>query len=176
MKIPLFDLRHLSPGYSSENVRKYTSRNPLARWAPHGFLLKVGEIVERRGPQTILDVGCGEGLIGDYLRQRRGDRAYRYVGANRSWQALQVAARLNPGADFFCMEITSLGFKGASFELVLCLEVLEHIPDPAVAQLGNHPEHLHPWGPRRFRAFLSRSFHVRELHNAFPWLLAVCEQ
>jgi SAM-dependent methyltransferase len=117
---------------------------------------------------------------------------------------------LNPDADFFCMEITSLGFRSGSFELVLCLEVLEHVPDPLVAlaelrrvssrsclisvpyepffrlanflrgrrvrQLGNHPEHLHHWGPRRFQAFLSRSFHVRELHNAFPWLLALCEQ
>ena len=125
MKVRLFDLRDLPPGYSSENIRKYSSRNALVQWVLHGFLLKVGELVERCAPQTLLDVGCGEGLIGSYLRrQRGGSRGPRYVGVDRSWQALKAATRLNPDADFVCADITSLGFGSGSFELVLCLEVL----------------------------------------------------
>ena len=211
MKVPVVDLRDLPPGYASENIRKYASPNPLVQWALHGFLLKVEALVEQCAPRTILDVGCGEGLIGSYLRrQRGGSRGHRYVGVDRSWQALKAAARLNPEADFFCADLTSLGFRRESFELVLCLEVLEHIPDPlpALAELrrvtsryclisvphepffrlanflrgrhlrqwGNHPEHLSQWGPRSFRALLSRSFHVQELQTPFPWLLALCEQ
>ncbi len=210
MKVPVVDLRDLPPGYSSENIRKYASPNPLVQWALHGFLLKVEALVEQCAPRTILDVGCGEGLIGSYLRQRGGSSGHRYVGADRNWQALRVAARLNPDTAFFCADITSLGFRRGSFELVLCLEVLEHIPDPAVAlaelrrvtsryclisvphepffrlatflrgkhlrEWGNHPEHVQHWGPRSFRALLSRSFHVQELQTPFPWLLALCEQ
>lgn len=134
MNVPLIDLRGLPPGYSSENIRKYASPNPLVQWALHGFLLKVGALVEQCAPRTILDVGCGEGLMGSYLRgQRGGGRGHRYVGVDGSWHALKAAARLNPDADFFCTEMPSLGFRGGSVDLVLCLEVLEHVPDPVAA-------------------------------------------
>jgi SAM-dependent methyltransferase len=134
LNVPLVDLRGLPAGYSSENIRKYASPNPLVQRALHGFLLKVEGLVERSAPRTILDVGCGEGLIGSYLRgQRGGGRGHRYVGVDRSWHALKAAERLNPDADFFCTEMPSLGLRDRSVDLVLCLEVLEHVEDPAAA-------------------------------------------
>jgi len=85
VKVPVFDVRDLPPGYLSENIRKYASRNPVVQRVLHGFLLKVGALVETCAPQTILDVGCGEGLIGSYLRrQRGGSRGHRYVGVDRA--------------------------------------------------------------------------------------------
>lgn len=68
--------------------------------------------------QTILDVGCGNGVFLNSLPDK-----YQAIGLDSSQEALKhVKTKAIHG------DITSLPFEPASFDLVTCLEVLEHIP------------------------------------------------
>jgi 2-polyprenyl-3-methyl-5-hydroxy-6-metoxy-1,4-benzoquinol methylase len=42
-----------------------------------------------------------------------------------------------------------------------------------VARWGNDPEHVQQFGPRSFRALLSKRFDVLALTMSYPWLLAL---
>jgi SAM-dependent methyltransferase len=72
------------------------------------------------GVASLLDVGCGDGRI----THRFAERVPRVVGVDASEAALafvEVEARLGP--------VDRLDFPDRSFDLVSCLEVIEHLPD-----------------------------------------------
>jgi len=67
---------------------------------------------------TILDVGCGNGAFLNSLPDR-----YQAVGLDSSQEALKYVKTKAIHGD-----IAALPFESASFDLVTCLEVLEHLP------------------------------------------------
>jgi len=72
--------------------------------------------------QTILDVGCGNGFFLNSLMQ--GERQYkRLIGLDSSKEALKYVKTEN-----ILGSITCIPFKNKSFDLITCLEVLEHLP------------------------------------------------
>ena len=139
MAVRTIDLSTLPPGYSSQNTRKYASRNPLVQMALRRFLSTVQEMVSPLEPKTILDVGCGEGIVGHGLMSGLATgRPRSYFGIDRSVKALEAAVSYGPRGQFACMEMPQMGLKDRSVDLILCLEVLEHLQDPstALAELG----------------------------------------
>lgn len=52
------------------------------------------------------------------------------VGLDGSPQAAQIAGQLNPGRGFTAGDLYALPFPDRSFDLVVCLEVLEHLEEP----------------------------------------------
>jgi SAM-dependent methyltransferase len=68
---------------------------------------------------SVLDVGCGDGRM--FERLPAGVNA---VGADYSYRSLE---RL--GGKAVCASSERLPFSDSSFDLVLCCEVLEHLPD-----------------------------------------------
>jgi SAM-dependent methyltransferase len=69
--------------------------------------------------KTILDIGCGDGRITNRLAN-----SYRVVGADLASDRLNKLASAK-----VCMNIIAPAFKGASFDLVMLTEILEHLPD-----------------------------------------------
>jgi SAM-dependent methyltransferase len=72
------------------------------------------------GVDSLLDVGCGDGRI----TNRLAERIPRVVGVDASAAALRYVdgeARQGP--------VDRLDFPDDSFDLVACLEVIEHLPD-----------------------------------------------
>ena len=74
----------------------------------------------------VLDVGCGPGITyAPALRQYAGQ----YVGVDLSLHALRQAHQRLQGVQVDLEQ--PLPFAGAQFDAVVCMEVLEHLFDPA---------------------------------------------
>ena len=70
---------------------------------------------------TLLDVGCGGGLLSPYVR------GYRHVGVDQSAASLAVAAE--HGVETVQADVTALPFKDQSFDVVVAGEIFEHVED-----------------------------------------------
>ncbi len=124
-------------GYYSTNHQKYTADNAIYQWHLRAFMTSLYEMVAATEPDTVLDAGCGEGFIIDYIKQR--DARLRLTGVDLSEEAVDYA-RLHFGdrATFCTGNLYDLPFPDDAFDTVLCSEVLEHLDDPerAARELG----------------------------------------
>ena len=85
-------------------------------------------------PGAMLDYGCGAG----YVCSLFAELGYEVTGVDISSAALSIARGREPDATFVEAGADgSLPFADASFDVIACLGVLEHIPEPApvVAEL-----------------------------------------
>jgi ubiquinone/menaquinone biosynthesis C-methylase UbiE len=109
---------------------KYGTKNVVARALMSGFLRDVTELYSRVAPQSVLEVGCGEGRLAMHLlANARAQRPRRFVVSDRDLGALD--RDLDPLLEPCPAPIEHLPFDDASFDLVVCCEVLEHLSDPA---------------------------------------------
>ncbi|MBP9150241.1 MAG: class I SAM-dependent methyltransferase [Rhodoferax sp.] len=76
----------------------------------------------------VLELGCGSGATLAWLQQT-GRAAYT-AGVEISELAAQVARQHVGEVHCADMERTEVSFAGGKFDLVLCLDVLEHLVDP----------------------------------------------
>jgi 2-polyprenyl-3-methyl-5-hydroxy-6-metoxy-1,4-benzoquinol methylase len=109
---------------------KYGSTNPVVRRLMAGFERSLGELLDRAAPATILDVGCGEGVLVEQWADR--PNVERIVGIDLEDEGLQAewAKRQRPNVEYRVMPAENLPFENGSFDLASAIEVLEHVPDP----------------------------------------------
>jgi SAM-dependent methyltransferase len=109
---------------------KYGSSNPLVRRLMAGFHGTLDELWSQAAPQSILDVGCGEGVLTVEWAERLGDR--RIVGIDLDDAKLRAEweRRTRPNLEFRVEEATSLSFADDEFDMATAIEVLEHVPEP----------------------------------------------
>ena len=74
--------------------------------------------------KTILDVGCGQGVA---ARSGIRPRKFFTVGAEIFLPDLRVAKKNRTHDDFVLCDARSLPFQRKSFDVVLCMEMLEHV-------------------------------------------------
>jgi len=109
---------------------KYGSTNPVVRRLMSGFERTLGELFEQAGPQSLLDVGCGEGVLVEKWARRLTDR--RIVGIDLDDPGLHAewAKRTAPNLEYRVMKAENLPFADREFDTATAIEVLEHVPDP----------------------------------------------
>lgn len=180
------------PDLNTSNCQKYHTANPLVRVLLKQFLDEVLEVVGELEPSSITDLGCGEGVVAWLLHERFPYISY--TGLDTSRRSVETARSLNPELRF---EVRSLHDPPSASaeeraELALCLEVLEHLPDPDRAvsrilswtqsralvsvpwepffRLGNllRGRHLRNWGdhPEHLQHFGRRSLRRLLAHHA----------
>ena len=87
---------------------------------------------------SVLEVGCSEGNTLDWLRQTRNVQIC--CGIEIDHRASQIAREKHLTVVTADLERDGVGFDGQKFDLILCLDVLEHLRDPwsALRDLCRH--------------------------------------
>ena len=109
---------------------KYGSSNPVVRRLMASFERTLDELLARAEPSSLLDVGCGEGVLVHQWAQRLPDA--RIVGIDLEEDSIQAgwAERQAPNLEYRTMPAEDLPFANDEFDLASAIEVLEHVPDP----------------------------------------------
>jgi 2-polyprenyl-3-methyl-5-hydroxy-6-metoxy-1,4-benzoquinol methylase len=149
---------------------KYGSTNPVVRRLMTRFERDTAGLLERARPASILDVGCGEGVLTEQWARVVGGRV---VGVDLDDPKLRAEweRRALPNLEFRTGLGDSLPYADGEFEAVAAMEVLEHVPDPD-AVLREMTRVASEWllvsVPREplWRALnLARGAYLRELGN-----------
>ncbi len=152
---------------------KYGSTNPVVRRLMAGFEGALAELFDRAAPRSVLDLGCGEGVLTHQWAQQLADG--RVVGIDLEDPKLRSewATRERPNLEFVGVDgdPLPLAFADDEFDLVAATEVLEHVPDPAatVAEMARVARtHMLVSVPREplWRGLnMARGAYLRELGN-----------
>ncbi len=147
------------------------------------------------GAKSVLDVGCGEGIV--YRAMRARGWSAQWTGFDSSAEAVAFAKEHSPEADWRQGSALDIPLADRSFELVFSSQVFEHLPDPQRAlsecahvadhylllsvpleplfkvltrvsvalHIGQDPGHVNFWKPTAFRQFVSQTGRLR----AWDW-------
>jgi 2-polyprenyl-3-methyl-5-hydroxy-6-metoxy-1,4-benzoquinol methylase len=109
---------------------KYGSENPVVRRLMASFERTLDELMAQAPPQSLLDVGCGEGVL--VHRWALSMPQARLVGIDLEEESIQAgwAQHQAPNLEYRTMPAEDLPFAEDEFELASAIEVLEHVPDP----------------------------------------------
>ncbi len=110
---------------------KYGSTNPVVKRLMAGFEGTLDELLRSADPRSLLDVGCGEGVLTHEWATRLHDR--RVVGIDLDDPGLhaQWEHRTAPNLEYRVMKAENLPFADDEFDVATAIEVLEHVPEPA---------------------------------------------
>ncbi len=172
---------------------KYGSSNPLVRRMMSGFERSLDELLDRAAPASLLDVGCGEGVLVHRWALRLGE-GVRVVGIDLQEESLQAgwSARSAPNLEYRTVDAKSLPFvahvpqpERTLAEMARCARshLLVSVPREPLwralnlargayfRQLGNTPGHLNHFSRRSFQRLLSRYGDVVEVRSPLPWTM-----
>jgi 2-polyprenyl-3-methyl-5-hydroxy-6-metoxy-1,4-benzoquinol methylase len=191
----------------SSNLLKYRGKNIIKNNIVKNFLIslffrKIYQEIKEAHPQSVIDLGCGEGFVENFLLKKKYKAKITGIDINPS--SIEYAKKNNSGADFLIGDIFNLKIKN-NFDLVLMLEVLEHLPQPDKAlktaqglskkllvsvpwepwfswlyllvglnikRSGRHPEHCQFFNRRSLETLLNKYFKNVEVKSNWPWLIA----
>jgi SAM-dependent methyltransferase len=159
------------------NASGSTRRYRVLRWGFEYLCYQnhLIEVVQSMRPDSVLEVGCGDGYfiggLDDYVKVR--------VGADFSAKAIGFAKAFHPNVLFHVGDAAELQQQ---FDVVVAIEVLEHIPDDQVLKFlqmlfdrtksGGHviicvPSVVLPLNRKHFRHYTARLL-LDQVVQAYP--------
>jgi 2-polyprenyl-3-methyl-5-hydroxy-6-metoxy-1,4-benzoquinol methylase len=108
---------------------KYGSTNPVVKRLMANFESTLEELFRQAAPKTLLDVGCGEGVLTHQWAQRVDGRV---VGIDLDDPQLHAEweQRQAPNLEYKVLKAENMPFDDDAFDVASAIEVLEHVPDP----------------------------------------------
>ncbi len=150
---------------------KYGSTNPVVRRLMAGFERTLDELFTAATPESVLDVGCGEGVLTTQWADRLDGGRVVGIDLEDEKLAAEWEQRRRANLEFQAVDGRELPFADGEFDLVAAIEALEHITDPerSVAEMARVARgHLLVSVPREplWRMLnVARGAYVRELGN-----------
>ena len=143
----------------------------MAKRVVSRFVRVLDELIAHTDPESVVDVGCGEGVLTARWAERLAGR--RIVGLDPGERSLQAGweRRKCPNLEFRGGHALALPFADGELDMAVAVEVLEHLPEPerALAELSRvarrHVLASVPREPIWRAANLARGAHVRSLGN-----------
>lgn len=110
---------------------KYNTSNPISKFLIKNFFSNIKELTSVISFKNIIDIGCGEGLLLNYIRD---ELLYKNVFAMDIDPAEISTAQNNiPQAGLMVASAYNLPFTDNQFDLLICTEVMEHLEEPKKA-------------------------------------------
>ena len=95
-----------------------------------GYINSFAQLAGKR----VLDVGCGGGILSESMAKRGAAHVTGIDMAEKSLQTAQAHAATEgvDNIDYRCIRVEDLAAEQPhSFDVVTCMEMMEHVPDPA---------------------------------------------
>lgn len=109
---------------------KYATKNPIERRIMEGFFAALDRTLPTERPEAVLEVGVGEAEVTKIVAERHP--GITVAGIDLPDPELAATWDGKPVAGSFA-DIVSLPFRDDQFDLVMAIEVLEHVDDPDAA-------------------------------------------
>ena len=122
--------RQSSPNMGLLQKKYEADAGRLARFATARFYRALSAMLAQAPARTVFDAGCGEGHI---LREFLDERYDSVYGADLDTARLDYARQQQTNAPVFCGDLHHIPLPDDAVDLVLCLEVLEHVGQPEIA-------------------------------------------
>lgn len=115
------DKNQLAVGTYNKIAQIYTNQYFLDS-SDHHFLDKFSSMLPQNA--KVLDVGCGPGQHVKYL----SEKGYDVIGIDLSEKMVEIAKNKVPNTKFEVMDMKSLTFDNDTFDGIICMYSLIHIP------------------------------------------------
>jgi ubiquinone/menaquinone biosynthesis C-methylase UbiE len=117
---------------------KYEASNPVVRHLLSRFLHRVDLAAASVGPTSVLDVGCGEGVVTERLARLLAPAQVLGVDADEAHLTEEWRSRSADNLSFATGSAYELPFPDDGYDLVCAIEVMEHLERPrdALAEMA----------------------------------------
>ncbi len=160
-------LRGYQPNFAEQHAEMYSGEGRTRKAATTRLILEEA-LGSRLASSRVLNIGCSTGIIDSELAPAVGS----LVGIDIDEKAVDYARRTHHLANvtFAIGDAMAIDYPDASFDIVLCSQVYEHVPDPnrLIAEIERV---LAPGGVCYFAA--TNRFNLMEQHYHLPLLSVI---
>lgn len=137
--------------------------NKTEKNIPQWYLVLYPRLIGQTKPtHKILEVGCGKSYVLEKLAQEKRIEEKNIYGIEQSEVAIEYMQKIIPEGSFIVADASVLPYEKNQFDIVLLLEVIEHLEHPV--KVLDEISRVTKVGGKLFLSFPNFSF--------FPWRMA----